>query len=78
MELIDLPDKARRIDEDSLFIGLQVSAIEAIHERAKAAGVEIVREPADRPWGGRGLVIRDPNGVAINVYTAYDSGPTSD
>lgn len=78
VELIDLPENARRVENDSLFIGLQVSAIEVIHERAKAADVEIVREPADRPWGGRGLVIRDPNGVAINVYTAYDAGPTSD
>ena len=75
MELIDLPQRAQRVNTDSLFIGLQVSAIEGIHERAAAAGVDIVREPADRPWGGRGLVIRDPNGVALNVYTAYDAGP---
>ncbi|HET6650807.1 MAG TPA: VOC family protein [Candidatus Limnocylindria bacterium] len=75
VELIDLPERAQRVNTDSLFIGLQVSAIEGIHERAAAAGVEIVREPADRPWGGRGLVIRDPNGVALNVYTAYDAGP---
>jgi catechol 2,3-dioxygenase-like lactoylglutathione lyase family enzyme len=72
VELIDLP-YARRIDNESLFVGLQVTAIDGIHERAKAADVEIVRQPADRPWGGRGLVIRDPNGVAVNVYTAYDT-----
>jgi catechol 2,3-dioxygenase-like lactoylglutathione lyase family enzyme len=78
VELIDLPERARRVENDSLFIGLQVSAVEEIHERAKTAGVEIVREPADRPWGGRGLVIRDPNGVAVNVYTAYDAAPASD
>jgi catechol 2,3-dioxygenase-like lactoylglutathione lyase family enzyme len=71
VELIDLPD-AGRVDTDSLFIGLKVSAIEPIHERALAAGHEIIREPADRPWGGRGFVVRDPNGVAVNVYTAYD------
>lgn len=40
--------------------------------RAKVAGHEIVREPADRPWGGRGFVVRDPNGVAVSIYTAYD------
>ena len=71
VELIDLPDRAR-VDTDSLFIGLQVRAIEGLYERAKAAGHEIVREPADRPWGGRGFVVRDPNGVALNIYTAYD------
>ena len=78
VELIDLPERAQRVDTASLFIGLQVSAIEGIHDRAKAAGVEIVREPADRPWGGRGLVIRDPNGVALNVYTAYAPQPAAD
>ena len=71
VELIDLPERAR-VDTESLFIGLQVATIDGIHERATAAGHEIIREPADRPWGGRGFVVRDPNGVAINIYTAYD------
>ena len=71
VELIDLPESAR-IGTDSMFIGLQVGSIDDLHERAKAAGHEIIREPADRPWGGRGFVVRDPNGVAINIYTAYD------
>jgi catechol 2,3-dioxygenase-like lactoylglutathione lyase family enzyme len=73
VELIDLPDQARPVDTESLFIGLQVPAIDALYDRAKGAGREIVREPADRPWGGRGFVVRDPNGVAINIYTAYGS-----
>ena len=72
VELIDLPD-AGRINADAMFIGLKVAAIEALHERAVAGGHEIVREPADRPWGGRGFVVRDPNGVAVNIYTAYDA-----
>jgi catechol 2,3-dioxygenase-like lactoylglutathione lyase family enzyme len=71
VELIDLPERALRVETESLFIGLQVPAIEDLYDRAKAAGHEIVREPADRPWGGRGFVVRDPNGVAINIYTAY-------
>ena len=71
VELIDLPAQAR-VETDSLFIGLKVEAIEPLHERAQEAGCEIVREPADRPWGGRGFVVRDPNGVAVNIYTAYD------
>ena len=71
VELIDLPERAR-VDTESMFIGLQVRAIDGLYERASAAGHEIIREPADRPWGGRGFVVRDPNGVAINIYTAYD------
>ena len=71
VELIDLPDSAR-VATESLFIGLKVSAIDPAYERAVAGGHEIVRVPADRPWGGRGFVVRDPNGVAVNIYTAYE------
>ena len=71
VELIDLPER-ERVETESLFIGLKVGAIEPLHERAVAAAHEIIREPANRPWGGRGFVVRDPNGVAVNIYTAYE------
>ena len=35
--------------------------------RLRAAGVPIVQEPADMPWGARAFVVTDPNGVAIYV-----------
>jgi predicted enzyme related to lactoylglutathione lyase len=73
IELLDLPDSAPLPELESLFLGLQVDDIDPIHRRAVDAGTEIVREPADRPWGGRGFVVRDPNGVALNIYTAYDA-----
>ncbi len=75
VELIDLPG-SDRVDGESLFIGRRVPAVEDLHARAVAGGHEIIREPADRPWGGRGFVVRDPNGVAVNIYTAYDSSKT--
>ena len=71
IELIDLPEHPR-VETESLFIGLQVDAIDGIYHRARDGGYEIIREPAERPWGGRGFVVRDPNGVALNIYTAYD------
>lgn len=71
VEIIDMPDAPDLAPSDATFIGLQVADIDPVHERAVAAGHEIVREPADRPWGGRGFVVRDPNGIAVNVYTDY-------
>jgi catechol 2,3-dioxygenase-like lactoylglutathione lyase family enzyme len=71
VEIIDLPDIETAEPRDDVFLGLQVADIDEIHQRARTAGAEIVREPAERPWGGRGFVVRDPNGVAVNVYTAY-------
>jgi uncharacterized glyoxalase superfamily protein PhnB len=76
VELIDLPERPR-VDTESLFIGLKVQSIEPLYERAVAGQHEIIREPADRPWGGRGFVVRDPNGVAVNIYTAYERERTS-
>jgi catechol 2,3-dioxygenase-like lactoylglutathione lyase family enzyme len=78
VELLDLPDEPRPAPDDATFIGIQLADIDAVHGRAVAEGVEIVREPADRPWGGRGFVMRDPNGIAFNVYTAYDSNGAGD
>jgi lactoylglutathione lyase len=72
VELIDLPDTKQGTPSDQVFLGLQVEAIEAIYDRAAAAGAEIVAMPAERPWGGRGFVVRDPNGLAVNIYTAYN------
>jgi len=71
LEVIDVPDAPAVAASDATFIGLQVTDIDPIHARAIAGGHEIVREPTERPWGGRGFVVRDPNGVAVNVYTAY-------
>jgi catechol 2,3-dioxygenase-like lactoylglutathione lyase family enzyme len=70
VELIDVPDAEGSPPGDDVFLGLQVAEVESMYERARAVA-EIVREPAERPWGGRGFVLRDPNGLAINVYTAY-------
>lgn len=75
VELIDMAEAETRPPGDAMFIGLQVTEIEPIHARATRSGHEIVREPAERPWGGRGFVVRDPNGIAVNVYTAYASDP---
>ena len=71
VEIIDMPDAAVAAPSDATFIGLQVADIDPVHERAVAGGHEIVREPAERPWGGSGFVVRDPNGIAVNVYTDY-------
>lgn len=39
-----------------------VDAIDAHFERARAAGAEIVSEPADQFWGDRRYEVRDPEG----------------
>jgi len=60
------------------FLGMQVGDIDGIHARLAAVGAEVRSEPTAKPWGGRGFVAFDPNGVAVNLYTAYDEAETSD
>lgn len=40
----------------------QVKDVDALHERAKEVGAEIVEPPMDQAWGARTVVLRDPDG----------------
>ena len=39
-----------------------IDGTDALFERAKAAGAEIVREPFDTDYGSRDFMVRDPEG----------------
>jgi catechol 2,3-dioxygenase-like lactoylglutathione lyase family enzyme len=45
------------------------AAVDAVHERVRDV-VEVVQPPTDMPWGNRSLLLRDPDGVLVNVYAA--------
>lgn len=74
VELIDDPSALDAPADVGAFLGLQVTDVDAIHERAIAAGAPIVSALQVRAWGGRGFAVRDPNGIGVNVYSAYDRG----
>jgi uncharacterized glyoxalase superfamily protein PhnB len=46
-----------------------VDDVDAHCERARAAGAEIVREPADQHYGSRDYVARDPEGFSWSFGT---------
>ena len=52
-------------------MGLQVADPEVIHDRLVAAGARVNGPPTAKPWGGRGFTACDPDGMPVNVYTAY-------
>jgi catechol 2,3-dioxygenase-like lactoylglutathione lyase family enzyme len=72
VELVETDAPAGDIPRHAPFLGLQVADVDAVHERARAAGAPIAADLGERPWGGRGFAVYDPNGVGINVYTAYE------
>lgn len=48
-----------------------VEDVDAHHDRAKAAGAEIVMPPADQSYGGRNYAARDPEGHVWSIGS-YD------
>jgi catechol 2,3-dioxygenase-like lactoylglutathione lyase family enzyme len=41
--------------------------LDATFEKVRAAGAEIVQEPADQPWGTRDCAVRDPSGNLVRI-----------
>ena len=52
-------------------INLIVKNGDAVCDRAKAAGAEILEDIEDKPYGGRGFTCRDPEGHIWHIGT-YD------
>src|ERR1700733_4221267 len=57
----------------SVFVELRVDDVDATWERIKALVPqtipEIVLEPTDMPWGNRSVILRDPDGGLVNLFT---------
>lgn len=54
---------------------LQVRDVAAEHERLRAAGVPIVREPCREPWGLIEMWVSDPDGVRIVLVEVPEDHP---
>lgn len=48
---------------------VEVEDVDAVHERVRASGAEILFEPRDEEWDVRRFFVRDPNGRVVNVLT---------
>ena len=48
-------------------LSIEVSDVDAAHAAAVAAGLEVVRELRDEPWGIRRFFVRDGTGRVVNV-----------
>ena len=43
--------------------------VDAIARRVRDAGVTLLEEPKDQPWGGRDFAVVDPDGFTITIST---------
>jgi len=53
-------------------VSIEVDDVDAVYERARSAGSEIVYPLTDEDWGLRRFFVRDPNGAVINVTEHRD------
>jgi hypothetical protein len=53
-------------------IFLWVEGIDAVYARHRASDAHITDEIADRPWGVRQYVIREPNGYSLKIVESIE------
>ena len=66
------PDAATGATTVSLWI--YVDDCDATVERLRAAGVPILEEPVDQPWGERVALVEDPDGIRVRVAAPGNPG----
>ncbi len=44
--------------------------LDAIFEKVRASGAEVLQEPIDQPWGPRDCAFRDPSGNMVRISQA--------
>ncbi|MGZ8178656.1 VOC family protein [Williamsia sp. SKLECPSW1] len=60
---------AHPADNHSVIIEFIVDDVDAEFERLSGHVDEVVQTPTTMPWGNRSLLIRDPDGNLVNLFT---------
>lgn len=48
----------------------QAGDLDAVFEKVRASGAEVLEEPTDQPWGPRDCAFRDPSGNLVRISQA--------
>ncbi|MGH3164594.1 MAG: VOC family protein [Trebonia sp.] len=48
-------------------VHFRTADLDAVFEKVRASGADIVQEPADQPWGTRDCAVRDPSGNLVRI-----------
>ena len=60
---------ARPADNSTAIVEFLVDDVDAAHRRIGQEPTEFVNEPTTMPWGNRSLLLRDPDGNLVNLFT---------
>jgi uncharacterized glyoxalase superfamily protein PhnB len=58
----------------SAILELQVDDVDEVRRRLGDAPIEHVMPPTDQPWGNRSMLLRDPDGNLVNIFSRPRAG----
>lgn len=53
----------------SAILEFEVEEVDAVCERMSATGTQVVMPTTLMPWGNRSLLLRDPDGNLVNIFS---------
>jgi len=63
------PGSARAAANSSAIVEFLVGDVDAAYEQVRQVTDDIVAPPTTMPWGNRSLLLRDPDGNLVNLFT---------
>ena len=63
------PGSARPSDNRSAIVEFLVDDVDDVAARLADGSVEVVAGPTTMPWGNRSLLVPDPDGTLVNLFT---------
>jgi catechol 2,3-dioxygenase-like lactoylglutathione lyase family enzyme len=63
------PGSAHAADNRSAIIEFLVDDVDAEYEKLRPWVTDFVNSPTTMPWGNRSLLLRDPDGNLVNLFT---------
>jgi predicted enzyme related to lactoylglutathione lyase len=68
---------AHAADNHSVIIEFRVHDVDDEYRRLRALDATVVLEPTTQPWGNRSLLLRDPDGNLINIFSPAGARPAA-
>jgi catechol 2,3-dioxygenase-like lactoylglutathione lyase family enzyme len=59
----------RPVFKKGAWLALEVEDVDAEYERLTRSHAPVLTAPETEPWGDRHFVMKDPNGMGVDVYT---------
>jgi uncharacterized glyoxalase superfamily protein PhnB len=65
----DDPGSARPAANQSVIVEFRVEDVDQVYANLSLDPADLVQEPTTMPWGNRSLLLRDPDGTLVNLFT---------